>query len=159
MILPAAPGRALGDKVQSGDSVHLANLYAYAPVGTESAGGLVNFGGFLDTRGQGCQGNLLCVATSSSRNRDSGSGTWKIELIDPFTNPTVITGLAFSLNNGYGNFSGGYLDTDNIGCNGNFLCVSTSSVRNRDSGSRSWRAVTPIPLSTATQASKQGDPQ
>ena len=33
---------------------------------------------YLDTRGAGCEGNALCVSASSSRNRDGGSGWWKI---------------------------------------------------------------------------------
>jgi hypothetical protein len=34
-------------------------------------------GGYLDTRGRGCDGNLLCVSTAAGADRDSGSGTWK----------------------------------------------------------------------------------
>ena len=147
MILPVTPGRALGDKVQSGDAVQLANVYGYTTVGAENAGGLVNFGGFLDTSGQGCQDNLLCVATSSSSNRDSGSGTWRIELTAAAASvgSTVNSGDGFTLKNGSANFNGGYLDTRGIGCQNNLLCVSTASVINRDNGSGTWKASVPPP--------------
>ena len=35
-------------------------------------------GGYLDTRGAGCEGNLLCVSTYLGWNRDGCSTCWKI---------------------------------------------------------------------------------
>lgn len=42
-----------------------------------------NNGGYLDTRGRGCSDNLLCVSTSGSPDRDSGSGSWRMSLSIP----------------------------------------------------------------------------
>ena len=33
-------------------------------------------GGYLDTRGAGCENNYLCVSTSQSQDRDNGSTWW-----------------------------------------------------------------------------------
>lgn len=132
MILPAQAGRTLGQTVESGDQIRLANLFPYVSVGTESVGGVAAFGGFLDTNNVGCEGNFLCESVSRSSNRDSGSGTWQIETVSPVESG-VLTGLSFTLRNGYANF----------GCDGNPFCVSTSSSRDRSEGrgTNSWRAV------------------
>jgi hypothetical protein len=100
-------------------------------------------GGYLDTRDAGCQGNELCVSTSTSADRDSGSGSWTLTLDSPYNAPAVVYGSSYNLQNGYystqnGYTNGGYLDTRDAGCNGNLLCVSTSTVNNRDTGSGSW---------------------
>ncbi len=59
-----------GDPVQEGTDIHLQNAWN-------------NYqGGYLDTRGYqkdyAKTGNHLCVSTATSKNRDSGSGTWKV---------------------------------------------------------------------------------
>ena len=43
--------------------VHLLNQYR-------------GFGGYLDTRGSGCEGNEYCVSTSATKLRDRGSTFW-----------------------------------------------------------------------------------
>ncbi|MET0014722.1 MAG: hypothetical protein ABW088_13815 [Sedimenticola sp.] len=96
-------------------------------------------GGYLDTRGNGCEENELCVSTSSNRNRDAGSGIWKIL---PFDEESSLIGYPVRfgdriiLENQYGDKS--YLDTRGNGCEDNKLCVSTSSNSNRDAGSGGW---------------------
>jgi hypothetical protein len=61
----------------------------------------------------------------------------------PHTTSTVpnylVYGRAYHLKNGYAGFNGGFLDTRNAGCDGNYLCVSTTVGYNRDSGSTTWR--------------------
>lgn len=102
-------------------------------------------GGFLDTRGMGCQSNLLCVSTSKDNNRDNGSGTWVILSATGKSNGTqVVSGDVIILQNQYDNGKGGFLDTreylkntDNKAIK-NHLAVSTSSTRDRSSGSTSW---------------------
>lgn len=96
-------------------------------------------GGYLDTRGRGCEENLLCVSTSSGSDRDSGSGSWKI------VSKTGKTGVVKSFDDVYlqnqyqGN--GGYLDTRGRGCESNLLCVSTAFDLDRYSGSGTWKFV------------------
>jgi hypothetical protein len=99
-------------------------------------------GGYLDTRGNGCAGNVLCVSTATSFDRDQGSGTWQILSATgtPQGQPVVANDLVFLLNQYQGN--GGYLDTRTAGCEGNLLCVSTAETSNRDQGSGTWRIIT-----------------
>jgi hypothetical protein len=131
--LISADGKAYGEPVRSGDRVHLANMYPRNYSGDSNLEPGV-FGGFLDTRGRGCADNALCVSTSWSHNRDSGSGLWIIE-----SSADVVTeGQSIRLRNDYRG-GGGYLDTRGRGCQDNMLCVSTSNSADRDSGSGSWR--------------------
>ncbi len=132
-VLLSAQGKAAGEPVMEGDLVHLANLY---PLNYGSSP-LISyvFGGFLDTRGSGCQGNALCVSTSPGTHRDGGSGTWKIES----SSDRINSEQGVRLRNQY---NGTYLDTRGSGCGYNVLCVSTSTSPNRDSGSGSWRFET-----------------
>ena len=136
-VIVSATGKALGATVMSGDLVHLVNRYPYTSAGSEPTGGLATHGGFLDTRNAGCEGNHLCVSTSPSHDRaGAGTATWRI----------VADGTpagTFRLQNAYANFSGGYLDTNSSGCEGNHLCVSTSTTPTREpNGTTSlWRAV------------------
>ncbi|CUI04316.1 hypothetical protein BN2497_3409 [Janthinobacterium sp. CG23_2] len=51
---------------------------------------------------------------------------------------SVLYGQIYHLQNGYANWTGGYLDVRDSGCNGNTLCVSTASSDNRDQGSGNW---------------------
>jgi hypothetical protein len=127
--LLSAQGKSNGSAVTEGDLVYLANKYPYG-----SSGALVTgpFGGFLDARGGGCQNNALCVSTSANQNRDSGSGTWKIE----GSGETIYSEQSLRLRNQY---NGTYLDVRGGGCMSNILCVSTSTSLDRDSGSGSWR--------------------
>lgn len=128
-ILLSAQGKANGSAVKEGDLVYLANKYPYGSWGELITG---PFGGFLDTRNPGCEGNSLCVSTSASPRRDGGSGTWKIEA----AGDTVYSGQNLHLRNQY---NGTYLDTRESGCANNKLCVSTSTSRSRDGGSGTWR--------------------
>jgi hypothetical protein len=128
-ILLSAQGKPNGSAVTAGDLVHLANKYPYGSSGDFVTG---SFGGFLDTRNHDCQNNVSCVSTSASSNRDSKSGTWKIE----GSGNIIYSQQSLRLRNIY---NGTYLDTRGGGCMGNILCVSTSTSSDRDSGSSSWR--------------------
>jgi hypothetical protein len=114
-----------GDPVLINDVFYLQNQY--------SSGG-----GYLDTRGRGCQDNLLCVSTADSSNRDTQSGSWKI-FLDTGSSGVVHEQDAVHILNGYSNWQGGFLDTRGSGCADNKLCVSTCGTFNRDNGSTLWR--------------------
>lgn len=127
-IVLSAQGKPNGALVKEGDLVLLANKYPYEAAGTLVSG---RFGGFLDTRGAGCEGNALCVSTAATATRDGRSGVWKIE----GGYDTIHTGQHLRLRNQY---NGSYLDTRGSGCESNVLCVSASVSPNRDNGSGSW---------------------
>jgi hypothetical protein len=120
----SATGKKVGDPVLANDLVYLQNQY----------GGK---GGYLDTRGAGCESNLLCVSTATISNRDNGSGTWRIITDSP--GGEVQEGETVHLLNGYNDWTGGFLDTRGAGCEDNLYCVSTSVNWNRDQGSTHWR--------------------
>ncbi len=105
---------------------------------------------YLDVRGSGCQGNLLCVSTASSNERDKkGSGSWI--LMSAQGKPdrsTVKEGDLVYLANKYpygfwgslvNDAFGGFLDVRGPNCEGNKLCVSTSISQNRDGMSGTWK--------------------
>lgn len=98
-------------------------------------------GGYLDTRGSGCADNFLCVSTSTSFDRDAGSGTWKILSATGKKpgEPVLANDVVFLTNQYKGN--GGYLDTRNAG-QGSHLSVSTADSSNKDNGSGTWRVFT-----------------
>lgn len=50
----------------------------------------------------------------------------------------LLYGHAYAIQNGMGGWQGGYLDARGGGCQGNFLCVSTSAGSGRDGGSGTW---------------------
>lgn len=105
-------------------------------------------GGYLDTRGAGCDSNVYCVSTASTFDRDSGSGTWLILSGNGKANgQAVLPGDDVYLVNQYG--SKAYLDTRNSGCNDNALCVSVASSSNRDNGSGTWKLLPNTGTSTA----------
>lgn len=120
----SATGKAEGEPVLANDLIYLLNKYQ-------------DDGGYLDTRGEGCESNLLCVSTAKTSNRDQGSGTWRIITDSP--GGKVQEDELVHLLNGYADFTGGFLDTRGSGCESNLLCVSTSATWNRDSGSTHWR--------------------
>jgi hypothetical protein len=118
-------GKAPGTPVLPGDDISLINQY-----GARS---------YLDTRDSRCEGNLYCVSTAWSPNRDYGSGTWRV-LPSSTTSGPILEGQAVHLLNGYSNFGGGFLDTRGAGCEGNKYCVSTSALWNRNTeGTSDWR--------------------
>ena len=119
----SASGKEEGQPVAANDLVFLQNQYGNT--------------GYLDTRGEGCNDNLLCVSTAESSNRYLDSGTWRIMPDSPGGN--VQEDEVVHLLNGYDGFAGGFLDTRGAGCNGNHLCVSTSVNWNRATGSTHWR--------------------
>jgi hypothetical protein len=102
-------------------------------------------GGFLDVRDAGCQGNELCVSTSTGMNRDQNSGSWQI--LSAQGKPLwdqVLSGDMIYLENTYssdGYTNGGYLDARGSGCQENDLCVSTATSDDRDSGSGTWQII------------------
>jgi hypothetical protein len=50
----------------------------------------------------------------------------------------LVYGKVYYVQNGYGNWGGGYLDVRAAGCQGNVYCVSTATSTSRDDGSGSW---------------------
>jgi hypothetical protein len=98
-------------------------------------------GGFLVTDNAGCQGDFLCVSTAISSDRaGQKTGTWMVLSESGIDDgDTLHIDDPVRLQNAYLNGNGGYLDTRNPGCEGNFLCVSTSQTPDRDSGSTWWR--------------------
>merc|ERR1711871_1247801 len=111
--------------LQHGDVIHLKNMYGS--------------GSYLDTCNHAkCSSSTKYqVSTSTLKNRDnSGTGKWTIERVNgdgPVRNGDVI-----HLKNHYG--SGSYLDTCNHAkCSSSTKYqVSTSSLKNRDSGTGKW---------------------
>ncbi|MEM9819671.1 MAG: RICIN domain-containing protein [Bacteroidota bacterium] len=145
----SATGKADGTPVLVGDVVHLQNQWN-------------KNGGYLDTRGYQKDfektGNHLCVSTSKEKNRDSGSGTWKITSAKGLSVGTPLTkNSSIHLQNGWNRFRGGYLDTrgyqKDFEKTGNFLCVSTATGSNRDSGSGTWKITKVISNSSSLAAS------
>lgn len=132
----SAKGKAIGTPVLIGDEIHLQNAWE-------------NYnGGFLDTRGFqkdfAKTGNHLCVSTATVNKRDGGSGTWKILSATGKANGTAVTqNLEVHLQNGWNNYSGGFLDTrgfqKDFAKTGNHLCVSTATANKRDGGSGTWK--------------------
>ena len=51
----------------------------------------------------------------------------------------LVYGQTYAILNGYASFTGGYLDVCGSGCEGNKLCVSTATTKNRDNGSGTWK--------------------
>lgn len=117
-------GKKTGEPVLANDLIYLINRWN-------------GDGGFLDTCGSGCDGNHLCVSTAHSKDRDHGSGTWRI--ISDSSGPEVYEDETVHLLNGYNNFNGGFLDTCVSGCESNLLCVSTTLYWSRDQMSTLWR--------------------
>lgn len=110
-------------------------------------------GGYLDTRDSGCEGNLLCVSTAISSNRDAGSGSWMlVSAEDRAIGSLVRTGDRIYLKNqfkatpetpGGSHFFGGYLDVRGAFCSDNVLCVSTASPKNSNIHTSVWTIVGP----------------
>jgi hypothetical protein len=123
-VIKSATGKADGTPVNGNDQIYLVNQYS-TPT-------------YLDVDGSGCQGNLLCVSTATNSNRDQHSGTWLI-IKDQWGTGPIAEQSTVRLLNGYADWSGGYLDVNGAGCQGNLLCVSTARNFNRDSGSTTWR--------------------
>ena len=132
----SASGKADGAPVLAGDNIQLLNMWNKSQ------------GGYLDTRGYQKDyektGNLLCVSTATTKNRDGGSGTWKVLSASGKADGTpVMNNLEIQLRNEWNNGQGGYLDTrgyqKDYAKTGNLLCVSTSSTPNRDGGSGIWK--------------------
>jgi hypothetical protein len=98
-------------------------------------------GGYLDTRGAGCEGNVYCVSTADTPLRDSHSGLWVIKSAEgkPDGSP-VNCNDKIHLVNQYAN-SGTFLDTRGSGCQDNAFCVSTANSPDRDIGSGTWLII------------------
>jgi hypothetical protein len=134
----SATGKDIGTPVLHGDEIHLQNGYD-------------NYtGGFLDTRGSQADfektGNLYCVSTAIDKKREGGStGTWKVLSATGKANGTPVTqNSEVHLQNGYNNYSGGFLDTrgyqEEFEKTKNLLCVSTANEKNRQNlGSGVWK--------------------
>jgi len=99
-------------------------------------------GGFLDVRGNNCEGNYRCVSTAIVEDRDNGSGTWKIISASGKAEGTPVAALdIIHLKNQWNNGNGGYLDICGAGCEGNTFCVSTATTSNRNNGSGTWKII------------------
>lgn len=136
-LIVSATGKAFGTPVLVGDDIHLENAWNKFQ------------GGFLDTRGYQkdfeITGNHLCVSTALVKNRDNGSGVWKIVMPGKANGTPVANNDAVHLKNGWNKFNGGFLDAcgfqKELEKTGNFLCVSTSTAQNRDNGSGIWKLI------------------
>jgi hypothetical protein len=123
----SAEGKPDWSHVMANDVIYLQNQYPYHPDA---------MGGYLDTRGGGCQDNHLCVSTSVAKDRESGTGRWKIQLTEAGGEREVplyfgaVGGSEVHLLNGWNNWTGGYLDTRGEKCQDNLLCVSTHKTWN-----------------------------
>ncbi|MEA5532391.1 hypothetical protein [Crocosphaera sp. XPORK-15E] len=97
-------------------------------------------GSYLDTNSRGCEGNDLCVSTSRGANeRGYNTSTWTILSASGKQSGTpVLSNDEIYLQNVYDN---SYLDTRGAGCENNYLCVSTSSTKERDPKTTHWRIV------------------
>ena len=114
---------------------------AMTPVLTGDIVRLSSFSRFLNTRGAGCNDNLLCVSLSDRSDTDPTSQTWRIE-VTPGGAPgePVEERVGFHLLNGWNDFGGGYLDT-----------------RGYAQG-MSWAGHVPRLLAVSTAASWERDP-
>ncbi|GAA3016860.1 hypothetical protein [Streptosporangium longisporum] len=95
-------------------------------------------GGYLDTNGH-ATGNKYGVSTASTPARAPGTGTW--EILSATGKPAgadVISGDTVHLHNLYGG-DGGYLDTNGHATAPNKYEVTTSSVKDRATGTGRWR--------------------
>ncbi|APR74793.1 Endo-1,4-beta-xylanase [Minicystis rosea] len=111
--LESAQGKRSGELVLPGERVYLKNLYGGA-------------GGYLDTRGTGCQFDRYCVSTHESFDLDSGSGSWVVEAIDNAPSSPLWVSQPLRLKNLHGG-DGGYLKAQSGSCSGNPYCVATGS--------------------------------
>eukprot|EP00729_Bicosta_minor_P004596 gene4596-2684_t len=92
---------------------------------------------YLDTRGEGCNGNKYCVSSAGTRYRSSGSSVWAFMSADGKTGPVSI-GDRVHLQNQYYNGQT-FLDTRSGNpCNNAVYFVSTSLSSDRDRGSGTW---------------------
>ncbi|QFS51387.1 LysM peptidoglycan-binding domain-containing protein [Nostoc sphaeroides] len=98
-------------------------------------------GGYLDTKGVGCEGKLPCISTANRSGRvNLQTRMWKIVSATGKQNGTaVLVNDEIYLQNLY---LGGYLDTKGVGCKGNLVCVSTASSPNgANLQTRTWKIV------------------
>jgi hypothetical protein len=120
-VIASAEGRPDGTPVMAGEKVFLKNQY---PLGTDDMPPYGLFGGYLDTRGDGCQGNLLCVSSSLVPNTNVDTSVWTLSSGDRLD---LYVGQPLHVQNQYPDPQGlAYLDVRGSGCNGNLLCVSAS---------------------------------
>jgi hypothetical protein len=128
-LIKSADSKADGSAVMNGDRIFLVSEYPYKDGAYFPSG---RYGGILDVRDSKCQDNILCVSTSESKNRDHESGFWTVEA----SGSDIYLDQSIHLKNVY---DGSYLDVRGGGCQGNLLCVSTSTWADRDQRSGSWR--------------------
>lgn len=144
-MIVSAESKPDGSPVMRGDKVYLKNLYR---LGYDDMPPYGLFGGYLDTRGGGCEGNILCVSTSLTRNTNTNTSVWTVV----GERHSLFLGQGIRLRNNYASQSGNtYLDSRGGGCEGNLLCVSTSLSPDRDSGTGWWRFQNDGPSSALIQ--------
>ncbi|MFB9241156.1 hypothetical protein IV454_30290 [Massilia antarctica] len=134
-MIVSAGTKIAGSQVKPGDQVYVKSQY---PLANDDMPPYRLFGGYLDARGVGCQGNMFCISASLTKNTGINSSIWTVEA--PRHNVYSAQGIRL-LNNfaPYGVSS--YLDVRAAGCNGNVFCVSGSTTRDRDGGSGTWRFI------------------
>lgn len=128
----SATGKALGQPVQSGDTVYLRNLYGP--------------GSYLDTNGwataaQQSAGALYALTTSAGTDRAPGTGRWRVfaQSSSP-TDKSVRAGDTLLLQNLYQDF-GGFLETNGNGtASGSAYSVCTNVYFNRAANVGLWKA-------------------
>jgi hypothetical protein len=133
----------LGQPVKSGDLVSLANqMEGWDKTNSDFGLGTNKFGGYLDTRGAGCErSDTLCVSTAQVKNRENNySSTW--EIVSKIKGENLYIGDKVMLQNKY-KYKGGYyyLDTLGSGCEENFYCVSANVAVNRSNGTGIWEIL------------------
>lgn len=94
---------------------------------------------YLDTRGHGCNDNVLCVSTNKSPIRDNFSGVWQIQNPRGDAGGLVYTQTVHFQSMFTKGVETSWLDTRGGPCNDNKLCVSTANGVDRDNGSGGWR--------------------
>ncbi|MDQ1918991.1 hypothetical protein [Massilia pseudoviolaceinigra] len=93
---------------------------------------------------------LLCCFIPPAFAQESAANTSEAGMgADPVP---MRYGQIYHVQNGYMNWTGGYLDVRDSRCNGNTLCVSTAKLVNRDRGSGSWM-ILPVDVTK-----RNGDP-
>jgi hypothetical protein len=110
-LVGSATGKPDGDRVRSGDTIRLLNLYGDGPGYSDKNGG-----GYLDTNNHATSPELYNVSTAEKANRGvekTGHKTLDWVVMYGAVGSQIYIGDPISLRNEYNNSQGGYLDTCN----------------------------------------------
>ncbi|CAK0901716.1 unnamed protein product [Prorocentrum cordatum] len=114
--------------IVDGDPVYLQSMYGSQPL-------------YLDTRGEGCEDNELCVSASSSKEGSvpgNHSTEWIVRRVEGAGD--LMTGDSIHLQSMMGDVTA-YLDVRGTGCEDNEYCVSAASSSTRDGHSGTWQVL------------------